>query len=114
MANPKNNSNSIRKYFTQSATDVGQALNGLVFAGEVITTDISAAWVAIEPGYVLRIYTTADIYIAFSDFDQAATTVSVTTSPGALLKANNYYNIIASGSWVRASANPARVEIIQL
>ena len=106
--------NSIRKFFTQSATDVGQALNGLVFAGDVVTVDISAAWVAIEPGYILRIYTTADIYIAFDEFDQGATAVTSATSPGALLKANNYYNIIASGNFMRTSANPVRVEKIQL
>jgi len=106
---------TIRKFFTQSTTDVAQALNGMVFAGDVVTTDISAAWKAVEPGYILRIYVTADTYIAFSDDDLGVgVTVSVTTSPAAILKANNHYHVIVSGNFVRTSSNPSRVEIIQL
>lgn len=106
--------NSIRKYFTQTATDVGQAIEGLVFAGAVLTTDISAAWVSVEPGFIIRVYVSADTYIAFSDFDQGAVAVSVTTSPAMLLKGGFFYNIMSSGSFMRASVNPTRIEIIQL
>ena len=107
--------NSIRKFFTQTATDVGQAIDGLVFAGTVISTDISTAWMPVEPGFILRAYVSADTYIAFSEFDPGAgVAVSVTTSPAALLKGGKMHNIMTSGSFMRASVNPDRMELIQL
>ena len=108
MSVPKS---SIRKVYSNNVNDIAQGLNGIVFPGDVITDDISAAGVSVGKGNICRIEVGgADIYVAFGDKDIAA--VDVNTSPALKLKANTIYHVLSSDLYIRASVNPIRVEVI--
>ena len=78
--------------------------------GTVITDDLTTARF-VGKGSLLRIRVTALTYIACraSDADLSGA-VSVTTSPGLELPTAGTYLVTASEDWIKASANPARVE----
>ncbi|CAB4125075.1 hypothetical protein UFOVP53_56 [uncultured Caudovirales phage] len=104
--------NKIRKQFTMSIVDCAQALQSLHVVGTVITDDISAAWVEVGQGNIVRVVLTADTYFAFSD-DDAAAAVTVSTSPAVKLGSGESY-IITSAKYIRASVNPSRVELLDV
>lgn len=79
--------------------------------GPVITADISAAGVYVGQGSLLRIRVAAATFIAFGDSTIGAVTNA--TSPGLELNSAGVYLVSATADWVRASANPARVEILE-
>lgn len=102
----------LRKFLTKNTVDVGQALVSLKYAGKVITDNISSAAVKVGASNVLKLHVAADTYVAFSD-DPTFGAVSVTTSPAVLLPAGMHY-VLCSGDYVRASANPTRIELLQV
>ena len=104
--------NKIRKQFTMSIVDCAQALQSLHIVGTVITDDISAAWVEVGQGNIVRVLLTADTYITFSD-DNTSPAVTVATSPAVKLVSGEHY-IITSAKYVRASANPSRIELLDV
>jgi hypothetical protein len=102
--------NKIRKQFTMSIVNCAQALQSLHVVGTVITDDISAAWIEVGQGNVIRVILTADTYITFSD-DNTGPAVTAATSPAVKLSSGENY-IITSGKYIRASINPSRVELL--
>lgn len=92
--------------------DVAQTLQSIHIAGDVVTSDISAAWVEVGEGNVIRVICAADTYFAFSD-DNTGGVVDATTTPAVKIQAGEHY-IICSAKYVRASANPSRVELLDV
>jgi hypothetical protein len=79
-------------------------------AGEVVTTNTSAAGVLVGTGSILRIEATAGTFIAFGDSNIGA--VDATTSP-AFKHPGGYIMINATADWVRTSAALTRLEVIK-
>lgn len=104
--------NKVRKLVTLNVVDVAQALQSLHIPGKVISVDISAAWIDVGQGNILRIQSSADIYVTFSDNTSGAAP-SVTTSPAVKLIAGDHY-VLCQARYVRASANPTRVELLEI
>jgi hypothetical protein len=93
------------------SADARKVISGILVAGDVVTSDISAAGVKVGKGSILRIRVGAATFVAFSD-DPTIGTVSVTTTPGLELPAAGTYVIVATGIYVRASANAVRLEVV--
>ena len=103
----------VRKLVTLSTVDVAQALQSLHIPGKVITANLSSAWVEVGRGNILRIQVSADTYVAFTDIDGDASVVSATTSPAVKLLAGDNY-VLCQAKYVRTSANPTRVELLEI
>lgn len=101
----------LRKFLTKNTVDIGQALVSLKYPGQVLPTDITTAAVKVGSSNILKIHVSADTYVAFSD-DASFGAVSVTTSPAVLLPAGMHY-VLCAGEYVRASANPTRIELLK-
>lgn len=104
--------NKVRKMLTMNIVDVAQTLQSMHIAGDVVTADISTGWVEVGEGNIIRIVVAADTYFAFSD-DNLGGAVSVTTTPAVKILAGEHY-IICSAKYVRASANPSRIELLDV
>lgn len=104
--------NKTRKMCTMNIINVAQTLQSTHLAGDVITADISTAWVEVGEFNIVRVIIAADTFFAFSD-DTSAGTVTSTTSPAVKLTAGEHY-IICSGKYIRASSNPSRVELLDV
>lgn len=102
----------LRKFLTKNTVDIGQALVSLRYPGIVMPVDISSAAVKVGASNVIKIHVTADTYVAFSD-DAAFGAVSVTTSPAVMLPAGMHY-VLCAGEYIRASANPTRIELLKV
>ena len=72
--------------------------------------DISTAARIVEDGDMLRIRVTAATFVAFGNSATMAAP-SATTEDAIELPAAGTYLIAITGKYVRASANPARVEV---
>lgn len=105
-------STKVRKLITLNTVDVAQALQSLHIPGKVISANISTGWVEVGQGNILRIQAAADIYIAFED-EAVGSAPSVTTSPAVKLLAGDHY-VLCQAKYVRASANPTRVELLEI
>jgi hypothetical protein len=105
-------SNKIRKLVTLNTVDVAQALQSLHIPGKVISANMSTGWIDVGQGNILRIQAGADIYIAFSD-NTSGGVPSATTSPGLKLLTGDHY-VLCQSRYVRASANPTRVELLEI
>jgi hypothetical protein len=104
--------NKIKKFFTMNIVDCAQALQSLHISGTPVTTNISTTWTEVGSGNIVRIVVSADTYIAFSD-DNAAAAVTSSTSPGIMLVTGESY-VVSTAKYIRASANPTRVEILDV
>ena len=102
----------IRKFFTMTIVDTAQVLQSLHIPGAPISSDISAAWVEVGAGNIIRVVVGANTSIAFSD-DNTLGAVSATTNPSVMVIAGESY-IITTAKYVRASSNPTRVELLGL
>jgi hypothetical protein len=105
-------SNKVRKLVTLNTVDVAQALQSLKIPGKVISANISTGWVEVGQGNILRIQAGADVYVAFSD-NTSGGAPSVSTSPAVKLPTGDHY-VLCQAKYVRASANPTRVELLEL
>jgi hypothetical protein len=105
--------NKIRKLVTLNKVDIAQALQSLQVPGKVITDNISAGWVEVGEGNIVRIQTSADIYVAFSDIDAPAETVSVSSSPAVKILAGDSY-ILCQAKYMRASGAALRLELLEI
>ena len=76
----------------------------------IISADISAAAVAVESGKILRVIIAVTTYLAFSDASDMP--IPTITTEKALRLEPGTYLIHINGTFVRASANPTRVEIL--
>ena len=103
----------VRKLVTLSTVDVAQALQALLIPGKVITANISTGWIYVGRGNILRVQAGADMYVAFSEFDLTTTAVTVSTSPAVKVITGCHY-IICQADFVRASANPTRIELLEI
>jgi hypothetical protein len=105
----------LRKYLTKSAVDVAQSVGGIEYPGEVITADLSAGWVWVGRSNIVKIHTSADIYVAYSVESTDPSIVSSTTSPAVLLKGSvEPHHVLSQSDYIRASANPQRVELLRV
>jgi hypothetical protein len=104
--------NKVRKLITLSIVDVAQALQSLSVPGKVVTSDLSAGWVQVGQGNIIRMQVSADTYVAFSDVEGDASTVSVTSTPAVKLLSGDHY-VLCQAKYVRTSANPTRVELLE-
>ena len=102
----------IRKLLTKNVVDLGQALVSLRFPGKVLPVDLTTAAVLVGATNILKIHVSADTYVAFSD-DSTFGAVSSTTSPAVMLPAGMHY-VVCQSDYVRASANPTRIELLQV
>ena len=87
-------------------------MSGVLVPGIVITTDPSSAPVLVHKGTILRIQTTAALYVAFDDTG-ALGSVSATTSPGLYLPASTISLVVATGDFLATSAAPTRIEALE-
>lgn len=76
----------------------------------LITANISTGAVDCKDAGVLRVRVTAQTFIAFGKSSLGV--VSATTDHAIELPAAGTYMIAVTGDYVRASANPARVEVL--
>lgn len=104
--------NKLKNLLTNNISDAAQALVSIKAPGKVITDDISAGWVRVGKGNIIRIQVSADTYVAFSKEDDDGT-VSATTSPAIKLDAGYHY-IVCAADYVRASAAATRLELLEL
>jgi hypothetical protein len=102
----------VKKFLTNNILDISEALQGLKLPGKLVTANISTAAVKVGKNNIIKVHVAADTYMAFSD-DAAFGAVSVTTDPGLLLNAGMHY-VICTGEYVRASANPSRIELLEI
>lgn len=102
---------SLRKTLTKNVVDLAQALVGIKVPGEVVTANISGAYTEVKKGNILRIVVTADTYIAF-DNETGGGAVTAATTPAVLLPAGDHY-VYCTDDFVRASAAPARIELLK-
>lgn len=102
----------VRKMLTKNIQEIAQALAAVKMPAKVITSDISAAWVKVGTGNVVRLQVAADTYVAFDD-DGVGGAVSVATSPAVKLEAGYHY-VVCQSDYIRASANPTRIELHEL
>jgi hypothetical protein len=105
--------NKIRKLVTLNKVDIAQALQSLQFPGKVITDSISAGWVEVGEGNIVRIQTSSDIYVAFADIDIPAETVSATTTPAVKVLTGDSY-ILCQAKYMRASGTAVRLELLEI
>lgn len=105
--------NKTRKMITMNLIDVSQTLQTMHITGQVISADISAAWIEVGEGNVLRLEVDTDTYVAFSDSSDLTDTVGMSTTPAVKLKTGMRY-VICSAKYVRASSNPLRVELLDV
>ena len=103
--------NKTRKLLTKNIVDIGQAIVSLHIPGEVITDDISAAWVEVGEGNILRVEVAGPTYVAFDDKTTGGVVTSA-TSPAVKLTAGIHY-VVCQCKYVRADANPTRIERLQ-
>ena len=104
--------NKIRKLFTKNVVDVAQALVSVAVPGEVITANISAAYVEVGEGNIVRLEIGAVTYVAFDDKTTGGA-VSVTSSPAVKLAIGIHY-VICECKYIRTSVNPTRIELLKL
>jgi len=102
----------VRKLVTLNTVDVAQALQSLKIPGKVISANMSTNWIDVGQGNILRIQVSADTYVAFSD-NLSGSVPSVSTSPAVKLQAGDHY-VLCQAKYVRASANPTRVELLEI
>ena len=91
-------------------------IGGVLVAGTLIpaASDISTTPYQVKTGTLLRIQVAADTYVAFGDEPASAplnAAIDATTSPALKLPAG-YHLVVATGDFIRTSANPTRVEMI--
>jgi hypothetical protein len=103
---------SLRKTLTKNIVDLAQALVGLKVAGELVTANISTAYTEVKKGNIIRIVVTADTYVAFAK-EGGGAAVTAATKNGLLLQAGDHY-VYCTEDFIRASAAPARVELLKL
>jgi hypothetical protein len=104
--------NKIRKLLTMNVVDVAQGLQSLHVPGKVVPDNLSSGWVFVGQGNIIRVHVSADTYFAFAE-QSNANTVSVSTSPAVKILSGEHY-IVCQHDYVRASANPLRVELLEL
>lgn len=95
-----------------SAKGAKKVTDSVLVPGTVITADISAAGVLVGKGNLIRIRISAATFVAFGSSPSMAAVTS-STSPGLELNTAGTYMINATDDFIRASANPARVEVIK-
>lgn len=87
-----------------------KVMSGILVPGAVIA-DITAAAIKVGAGSILRIRVASATFVAFSE-NPAMAAPSGATTPGIELNDAGVYLIVSTGTYVRSSANPARVELI--
>lgn len=101
-----------RKMLTKNVQEIAQALAAVKMPAKVLTDNISAAWVKVGTGNIVRLQVSADTYVAFDD-DGVGGAVSATTSPAVKLE-EGYHYVVCQSEYIRASANPVRIELHEL
>lgn len=104
--------NKVRKLVTLSTVDVAQALQSLCIPGKVISANMSTGWLEVGQGNILRLQVSADTYVAFSD-DTSGGAVTASTSPAVKILTGDHY-VLCQAKYVRASANPVRIELLEI
>ena len=96
----------------QDEAGAKKVMGDVLVPGRVIppTTNISNDPELVGKGNICRIRVAAQSYVAFGD--ESLGTVSVTTTPGLEL-AIGVHLVVATDDFIRMSANPARIEIIE-
>lgn len=103
---------SVKKQITMSVVDISQGLQSIHVVGTPVAADISAAWVEVGLGNIVRVVVGANVYFSFADVNTGGA-VDAATDPGVMIVSGEHY-IVASGKFIRASANPTRVEILSV
>lgn len=103
----------VRQMLTKNVQEIAQALAAVKLPGKVITDDISAAWVKVGKGNIVRLQVSADTYVAFAD-DGTGPAVTAATTPAVKLASGEYHYVVCQSDYIRASAAPARVELHEL
>lgn len=87
-----------------------KTMGDILVPGMVITADPSIAPRLVGEGQICRIRVASTVYVAFGNDSLGA--VSSTTSPGLELETGTHL-VVATGDWIRMSAAPTRLEIIE-
>lgn len=86
-------------------------ISNVLEQGVVIPQDVSAVAVQVAPYSLLRIECAAPTYLVLRDTEAEATVPTSTTSPAIKLPIGISL-VNATKLWIRASANPVRIEVI--
>ena len=105
--------NKIRKQLTKNIVDVAQALVSLNVAGKVIAAADVFAGTNVGEGNIIRIQTTADTYVTFSDTAIGAAPTVTTTTAVKLVGAGVHY-VICQCDFIRTSIAITRAELLEL
>ena len=68
----------VRKQFTKNVVDISQALVSVNIPGKVIGPDLSAGWLEVGEGNILRIETSGDTFVSFWEIDAGSDAAEVT------------------------------------
>ena len=108
-----NQKSTLNKRLTNNADRAANALQAIKYPGEVIADDMSAGWVKVGAGNIVRLIVGATTYVIFSDDDSVSTVANATASPGLQLAAGEHY-VLCQEDWIKTSANPTRKELLRL
>jgi len=103
--------NKARKMLTNNVAAIAQALVSVNLPGKVITDPINAA-VKVGEGNILRIQTSGDLFVAFSD-ESSIGVVSAATTPAVKLVGAGVHYVVCQSTYVRASGTATRVELLE-
>lgn len=101
----------------------GALVPGRILDAAGITAATASGGVLVGVGNILRIQVAGDTFIQFSNIDQDADDSPLTSAPDAntspalkvpVAAPGPYHIVVATGNFMRCSAAPTRVEIIEI
>ena len=108
------NNSKVRKLFTKNVVDVSQALVVVNIPGEVVANADVFAGTFVGEGNIIRIQTTADTFVAFSDESATMALPTVTTAVAVKLVGAGVFYVICQCDYVRTSIAITRAELLKL
>lgn len=105
--------NKVRKQITMNLVDIAQALQSIHIVGTPITANISTGWIFVGQGNIVRVVVAANTYFSFASDATGAVAIDASTLPGVMLTIGESY-LVCSSDYIRASANPTRVELLDV
>jgi len=104
---------SFNKRLTNNASRACEALQAVKYPGEVIVADMSAGWVEVGAGNIVRLIVGATTYVTFASDSASVLTADAAADPGLLLATGEHY-VLCAEDYIKTSVNPTRKELLRL
>lgn len=108
------NSNKVRKLLTKNIVDISQALVSVNLPGKVVANADIFAGTLVGEGNIIRIQTTADTYVAFSDEAATMALPTVNTAVAVKLVGAGVFYVMCQCDYVRTSIAITRAELLNI